>query len=175
MNFEHMTKELDIRLAKTEDIPAMMQCIRDAQARLAAAGIDQWQDGYPNDEQLSNDISLGDSYIILDNESIIGTVCVSFAGDTNYLEIDGAWHHEEPYVVLHRIAIRDSHLRQRLAERIFKFAIQLAMEKGVRLFRVDTHQDNMAMQHLLKKLNFEYCGIIRVRGGALRNAYDLKW
>ncbi len=170
-----MTKDLDIRLAKTEDIPAMMQCIRDAQARLAAAGIDQWQDGYPNNEQLAKDISVGDSYVVLDQGDVIGTVCICFSGEPNYLEIDGTWHHEAPYVVLHRIAIRDSHLRQRLAERIFKYAIQLAIDKDVRLFRVDTHLDNMAMQHLLKKLNFEYCGIIKVQGGGLRNAYDLKW
>ncbi|HXK76054.1 MAG TPA: GNAT family N-acetyltransferase [Bacteroidaceae bacterium] len=177
MKTEHMTKETEeivFQMANKELLPQMMLCIQEAQARLAAADIGQWQDGYPNSEQLLKDITRKESYVILYKNKVIATFCASFSEDPNYKVIDGAWHYDAPYVVLHRIAVRNSHLRQGLAAQIFQYTMQVASNKGISLFRVDTHADNQAMQSLLNRFGFRYCGIIQVRDGA-RYAYDLKW
>ena len=38
--------------------------------------------------------------------------------------------------------------------------------------RVDTHHDNRTMQHLAEKYGFQRCGIIYVRDGSPRIAYQ---
>ena len=41
-----------LRLAREEDIPAVARLFDQARQALAAAGVDQWQDGYPNGEDV---------------------------------------------------------------------------------------------------------------------------
>mgnify|MGYP003296922186 CR=1 FL=1 len=38
--------------------------------------------------------------------------------------------------------------------------------------RIDTHHDNVVMQRLLKKLGFQYCGIIHLENGDPRLAFQ---
>lgn len=38
--------------------------------------------------------------------------------------------------------------------------------------RIDTHHDNRVMQHLLTKHGFTYCGLIYLKSGAERLAYQ---
>ncbi|MSL30079.1 GNAT family N-acetyltransferase, partial [Escherichia coli] len=38
--------------------------------------------------------------------------------------------------------------------------------------RVDTHRDNKVMQHILTKYGFQRCGIIYVKNGTERIAYQ---
>ena len=39
--------------------------------------------------------------------------------------------------------------------------------------RVDTHRDNKVMQHILTKYGFQRCGIIYVKNGTERIAYQM--
>lgn len=38
--------------------------------------------------------------------------------------------------------------------------------------RIDTHENNKVMQHLIKKNGFQECGIIYVEDGSPRIAYE---
>ena len=44
------------RKATTEDIDTIERMIKAASGRLGAAGIDQWQRGYPNRTSIENDV-----------------------------------------------------------------------------------------------------------------------
>jgi RimJ/RimL family protein N-acetyltransferase len=45
-------------------------------------------------------------------------------------------------------------------------------EQRISNIRVDTHKDNLIMQHLLAKSGYEKCGIIFVEDGSPRIAYQ---
>ena len=47
---------MKIRLSTSDDISNIMIIIEDAKEYLASQKIDQWQKGYPNTEQVENDI-----------------------------------------------------------------------------------------------------------------------
>lgn len=47
-------------------------------------------------------------------------------------------------------------------EVIGAFCINWAYEQCKHL-RIDTHEDNVVMQNLVKKLGFKYCGIIHIK------------
>lgn len=49
--------------------------------------------------------------------------------------------------------------------------IRLGMEQSDNI-RVDTHKDNLVMQHILEKRGFRRCGIIYVKDGTERIAYQ---
>ena len=79
-----------IRNATKKDIPEMMKLIHQAQSYFKRNHIDQWQDGYPNQQQLLNDILKKHSYV-LDNGYIMGTMYFAVENDLTYEKIDGQW------------------------------------------------------------------------------------
>lgn len=161
-----------IRKGNTNDIPAIMEIIADAQSLLAGRGVDQWQDGYPTADIIQQDIARAESYVIEIDRSVAATAVISFAGEVTYNSIDGAWLNDNSYVVVHRLAVRNYALRSGLARQMMLYAEELALQRGVNNIRVDTHIDNMAMQSLLNNLGFVFCGEITLLSGAPRIAFQ---
>ncbi len=163
------------RRSKPEDIPAMLEIVRDAVAYLARNGVPQWQDGYPNEAVLLSDIEKGISYVIEDGGNITAMTAVSFEGDPCYLDIDGAWLNDEPYGVVHRCAVSAGFRGRKYGDAIFDEAEELCRKKGIHNLRVDTHTENKVMGSLLRKHGFILCGTIEVDTATtdtLRDAYQ---
>lgn len=162
-----------IRPATAQDIPRMLQLVAQAQAYFCAAGIDQWQDGYPNAAVLQADIAKGASYIIEENGCILATFMAGCEEDPNYAHIDGAWRtHTMPYAVLHRIAVEENAKGKGVAAQAVAFACRLAQAQQVGSVRVDTHAQNASMRRMLEKNGFVLCGHITLQSGAPRVAYE---
>jgi len=147
-----------------------------AQAYFKEAGIDQWQNGYPNLETLAEDMNGGESYVLVDEdtEEVLGTCFISFAGEPDYDMIyEGSWQEKEPYGVVHRVAVTSERKGQGLAGQMIDHAVSMCREKGFGSLRMDTHRDNRSMQRMLVKNGFEYRGIIYLgRDGAERVAFE---
>lgn len=167
---------MKIRLSKIEDIPEIAIIIDDAKAYLKSQKIDQWQNGYPNATQVENDIKNGESYVVVNDENeIMATSMFTLRKEPTYKEvIDGEWmvSENEKYGVIHRMAIKKEFRKFGLATFMFhEFHLQL-LEKKVRSLKIDTHEDNLGMQSLLKKLGYKYCGIIYTDYNAKRLAFE---
>lgn len=164
---------MEIRKTVQTDIPVVMEIIGDAQTYLRSCGVEQWQDGYPTAAVIAEDIEKGISYVATENGEIIGTAAISFDGEPNYAEIrNGRWQNDEPYAVIHRIAVGNRHRSRGAASNMMLFAERLCEERGVGSIRIDTHADNKSMQRLLERLDYKYCGEITIlSSGAPRNAY----
>jgi len=164
-----------IRLSKIEDIPNIMIIIDDAKAYLASQNIEQWQNGYPNTEQVENDILKDESYVVINDENqIMATSMFTTNPEPTYKVIDGNWIIDESkiYGVIHRMAIKKEFRKFGLATFMFhKFHLQL-LEKNIESLKIDTHEDNLRMQSLIKKLGYKYCGIIYTSYNSKRLAFE---
>lgn len=156
-----------IRRANKEDIKFIMPIYEAAKKKMRADGnLHQWSDKYPDEETLLNDIARGELYIAHDGNEIYGVFMLSFSGEDTYKVIQGAWFNDEPYAVIHRIASFGK------GKNLLKDAIDFAFEKTNNI-RIDTHEDNNIMRNLLKNLGFIYTGIIHLKNGDERRAYQL--
>lgn len=162
-----------IRQSKKEDLQNMMTLFHQAQAYFKSQSIDQWQDGYPNEEQILDDISLNQSYVLVHDDHIVGTMFFSTENDPTYDDIDGKWltSHSQ-YAVIHRIVVDENMKGQGLAYQLLEFAIEKCHELHIPSIRIDTHDDNLSMQTFLKKHGFQVCGHIYLQSGALRIAFE---
>ncbi|MCQ2284734.1 MAG: GNAT family N-acetyltransferase [Bacteroidales bacterium] len=160
------------RYARKTDLPAIMTIIHQAKARMKAQHIDQWQDGYPNEESIFNDIAHKQGYVFIIKDEIVAYAAIVFEHDPYYDKIDGQWLTDMPYVVVHRIAVHDRHTHQGIAKQILNTAEKLANKKDVQSFRIDTHQANHFMRNLIRQHGFTLCGIVQVRDGR-RMAYEI--
>ena len=162
--------------ATHKDIPVIMQIINSAKARLKKSGVDQWQDGYPNEERIFKDISEGTSYLFYENGEVVATFALFFGNDPTYKIIkEGEWLTEHPYSVVHRIAVEEDKLGMGVIGRLLEKVGILSLEKGYHSIRMDTHPDNINMQRALLKNNFSYCGHIFLENNEVRYAYEKQW
>lgn len=158
-----------------KNLSSIMSIVHDAQNYLASQEIDQWQDGYPDEEVILNDISNHESFIVeSENNEIIGTTMFTTRPESTYSNIDGSWLTEQntKYGVIHRMAVGGSYRKLGVAKFIFSTCEQKLKENKVASMRIDTHEDNKGMQGLLNKLGYTYCGIIYLDNGDKRLAFE---
>lgn len=171
-----MFGRLTLRPTTEHDLHAVMEIIADAQADFAARGIDQWQNGYPNEQTIRSDIARGESYVVCNGAGeIVATAMITFAPDPNYAVIyDGEWLAPDApiYATIHRIAVALSERGQGIAEWIVGQAERMCSRRGAVSLRIDTHRDNRSMQRVAAKRSMTHCGTILLEDGAERLAYE---
>lgn len=158
-----------------DNIPAIMDIVSDAQKYLASLGIDQWQDGYPDIAQIEKDIDDSDSYLVIDDgHNVMATTVFTTKTEITYDKIKGEWltPKEAVYGVIHRMAVSSEYRKLGLAQFIFDECHRMLEEMNVKSMRIDTHKENIGMQSLLKKYNYNYCGVIYVDRGGERLAFE---
>lgn len=159
-----------IRLAKIEDMDKILLIKDEAIKLLADNNIDQWQDGYPNKEVFLNDINNSDLYVF-DNGKILAFMALVKEKDPNFETLEGVWL-SDSYLTIHRIAVAREARNQGIANELFSFAKNSAKEKSIDAVRIDTHENNIMMQNLIKKNGFSYRGWINKGKRAERLAYE---
>ena len=159
---------MNIRQATYNDIPALMQLFERAKGIMRASGnMHQWGDGYPSEKIVRNDIVAGVCYLLCDDDAILATMAFIPGPDPTYSVIEGgAWLNDEPYHVIHRIAVAAP--GKECARRMLDWAFGRCST-----LRIDTHRDNVIMHHILRSYGFEYCGVIHLANGDPRDAYQM--
>lgn len=133
----------------------------------ASGNLHQWVNGYPSAEVIRDDIDLQQGYVLEEDARVVGYFTFMASPEPTYGAIyGGAWLDDErPYHVIHRIAsLPDVH-------GVFATIMDFAFAHDDNI-RVDTHKDNLIMQHNLLKHGFSYCGIIYLSSGDPRLAYQ---
>ena len=167
-----------VRKATYEDVPELMEVFGKAREIMRASGnMQQWSDGYPSEEIVRKDIEEGVCYVHCDRklneetgkreERIIATMAFIPGPDPTYAKIhNGQWIDESPYYVIHRIAAAEP--GHNVAFMLLDWAF---LQTGN--IRIDTHKDNVIMQHILDKQGFTHCGMIYLANGDPREAYQM--
>ena len=158
---------MEIRRGTLNDIDTIMAVYTTARNYMRANGNpNQWIDGYPHKETILDDIEKGNCYVVIENGEICGVFAFIHGDDPTYEIIEkGAWKNNKPYSTIHRIASNGKH------KGILKTAVEYCIAQAADL-RIDTHHDNLTMQHLVTKHGFEKCGIIYLENGDPRIAYQ---
>ena len=115
----------------------------------------QWGDRFPPEEKVLRDIEEGTGYVIEEDGEIRGVFAFIIGPDPTYQLIeDGAWINDtEEYGTIHRIATNGK------GHGVFDACIDFCAAQIDNL-RIDTHQNNKAMLHLITSRGFQRCGII---------------
>ena len=156
-----------IRLAKTTDLPKLLEIYDYAKKFMAAAGNPtQWNGAYPDMATLENDIQ-NDWLFVIENEgATCGVFALIYGVEACYNDLHGgSWGSDTPYATVHRIAGDGT------KSGLFAECVDFALERFDHL-RVDTHPDNIPMQKAIAKAGFVKRGTVYVEDGSPRYAYD---
>ena len=161
--------------AKKKDLPEIMHIIGQAQAYLASQHIEQWQNGYPNEIAILKDIKNTESYVVKsEDSSLLATAMFTTKNEPTYNRIEGQWITETDaiYGVIHRMAVNKGFRGTGIAKFIFNQCEQTLKYNKIQSMRIDTHEDNLGMQALLKKLGYVFCGVIYLDNSEKRLAFE---
>jgi RimJ/RimL family protein N-acetyltransferase len=159
-------EEIIIRKANMEDLPQILPVYERARKFMAETGNGgQWGKTNPPVSLLEEDIAEQRLYVLDNGGHICAAFALLFGAEPTYQKIDGAWLDESPYATIHRGA-SDGTVHGVMA-RVFAFC-----EERSPHLRVDTHEKNLVMRHLIEKAGFRRCGIIHIADGTPRIAYE---
>lgn len=159
---------MEIRNAGPADLDAIMDVYHRAREFMRRSGnLTQWADGYPGRELISQEITAGSCYTMWEDGTLAGVFCFLHGRDVEptYARIDGAWPDDGPYGVIHRMASTGA--VPGVAEACFRWCLERCPT-----LRSDTHRDNLSTQRALERFGFQYCGVITLRDGTDRLAYQ---
>ena len=138
---------MEIRKTTLQDVDTVLDVFAAAKRYMRANGnASQWGDEYPDRSIVTYDIACGSSYVMLENGEIVGTFALFLDEDESYRVIeDGAWHLDQPYGTIHRLASNGK--ARGVSKSCFDFCTA-----QIGYLRADTHADNRPMQRLWKRM-----------------------
>lgn len=145
-----------IRLARPGDLDEIWPLVQRAVADMNARGNDQWGEDYPTREHYAADIENGVLWCVTDGESgaILGVGTITCRHEPDYAAVPFTF--PEPAVVMHRVAVDPSAMRQGVAGMLFAQFEEEGRRRGVEALRIDTYSLNDRMQALILKQGFRF-------------------
>lgn len=160
-----------LRNANTTDLPAIWEIIQYAIEQRRKDGSDQWQDGYPNETTIQNDLDNGNGYVLEEDGIIQLYAAIIFEKEPAYENIQGKWLTNNDYIVLHRIAASPIAKGKGTAVKLLQLTEELCIKKNIYSIKIDTNFDNLPMLKILDKMGYTYCGEVFFRGSP-RKAFE---
>ena len=141
-----------IKPAIKQDIDAIMDCYKHTIKRMHELSIFQWDESYPTRDLIENDIERGEFYVLKENNTILGCVCLNQDEHPTYASVE--WNFEQPVLVVHRLAVNPNTQGKGVAKRIMQYAEDLCVKKQYNGIRLDTFVENPLAIGLYLKLGY---------------------
>lgn len=161
-----------LRKACINEVDICYQCMEDAKAYQRSLGFAQWHENYPTIPIIEEDIRTGIAYTFVEDGKIVGYCCIIIGDEPAYHDIEGSWKTERPYGVVHRMAFSKGYAGTGLSKKAFALIKEHCLAHGAEAIRIDTHEDNKVMQHILAREGFAPCGVIYYDGPKLAFEWD---
>lgn len=156
------------------DMPKALELFDKARALMTAAGnAEQWPVHYPATHDVLDDIINDRAYVLRYHGQLAGIISIGPGPYSAYEDAPEAlWLNDAPYASLHRVCINQELGLKGLGSKLLDLGEAVAMAYGMSNVKIHTHQNNIAMQKLLAKKDYQNCGLIPGRDGKPRPAYQ---
>lgn len=166
-----------IRKARLEDLPIIMQIVKEVIPLMHASGNTQWGEDYPTEEVFEEDILAETLYLSEGNDEgkhiIEGFICINQDEAEEYIPLK--WQADSKAVVLHRMAVSPRSRGRGVASKLIAFAEEVAEKESISWIKTDTNEANTIMKAMLEKRGYQYVGQVYYRiPGTPYNCYEKK-
>jgi ribosomal protein S18 acetylase RimI-like enzyme len=160
--------DLSIALASEHDVDRVMTLVAACIADMRNAGIEQWDDVYPDRQTLLQDALDGTLYLAsVDAEPLVGVLVVNSVQSPEYSDV--SWTMPGARIaVVHRLMIDPRYQRRGLARELMRFAEERAAALGCDCVRLDAYSKNPRALQLYHRLGYHDAGSVAFRKGIFR-------
>ncbi len=133
-------------------------------ARMRAAGIEQWDEVYPDAAVFTRDLAAGTLHVLREGDGILGCVTLDTTHDPLWQGM--AWSTAgEPAAVVHRLMVHPTAQGRGLAKQLMAHAEALARAQGFRAIHLDCFTSNPVALALYECLGYRRTGTAIMRKG----------
>ena len=149
---------MQIRKAIQEDKAHIAKIRSEVCKNMISVGLTQWDEEYPSDEILFEDIDRGEMLIAQIGDEIAGYVTVNKDIPKEYDEIDLQFASK---ICIHRLSVNPTFLRQGIGTRIMLYLHKSFKAQGYKSICLDTCEDNEGALRLYDKLGYIIRGYVK--------------
>lgn len=137
------------------------EILKGAKDSLEKDGVDQWQRGYPNLDQVREDLERGEGFVFEEEGEVLAYAFLKAEREETYLPIEDSFKGQRP-LTIHRFCVSQSKRKGGVGTRFFKEIMAYGRENSFDSLLIDTHRDNFRMRGLIGKFDFTYKCLIYV-------------
>ncbi|MCR4580232.1 MAG: GNAT family N-acetyltransferase [Treponema sp.] len=150
--------------ANVEDIEEVFSVFSNAIIGMKKAGIEQWDEIYPDKATISQDINNKQLYIGKIEDKI--AVCFVLSEEYDEAYKNGKWEYpDSKFIVLHRICVDPDFQNMGIATECLKYIEKLCKSQGYETIRLDCFTENPYSQKLYDKAGYSIRGYADWRKG----------
>ncbi len=156
-----------VRPAVLDEVPHIMELVAHSRSIMRQNGNHSQWVGYPTDEMIADDIRQGIGHDVVSCGQVVGYFALLRTPEPTYAYIEGGhWLDDTtPYGTIHRLCCAPG--MHGIARQAFAFS-----EAQCESVRVDTHRNNTIMLHLIQRFGYCHCGVVYMRDGSPREAFQ---
>ena len=150
--------------ARKQDLPEIVSLFQAATRQMDAQGVFQWDELYPDEGILSEDVSRGNMVIGTLESRIAVAFMLDYCEDSDYESAD--WRYcEQNIVVLHRLCVHPDFQGRGVARQTMDYLEREVRAHGIKTIRLDAFSQNPAALHLYESRGYRKAGEILYRKG----------
>ncbi len=145
------------RKAKEHELQEVVEVFKKAIEKMRSQNIFQWDERYPNEEVLRNDIADDELYVLSDDKVIKACVVLNEFQNEEYR--NGDWQYSDGKIaVVHRLCIHPDYQGQGIGTTMMRSSEDYLRQQGYQIIRLDFFPANRAALSLYEKQGFTYAG-----------------
>jgi ribosomal protein S18 acetylase RimI-like enzyme len=161
---ELMSRELLLRKANLEDLNNVINIYKNAIEVMEDNGIHQWDNIYPNEEILNEDI-LSNHMFLCELENQIASVFV-LNQDCDEEYTNGTWQYKEAsFFVIHRLCVNPVFQGKGIGTRTMLLIEKFLRNKNIETIRLDAYSLNPIALKMYEQLGYKRVGEANWRKG----------
>jgi ribosomal protein S18 acetylase RimI-like enzyme len=161
---ELMSRELLLRKANLEDLNDIIDIFKNAIKVMDNNGIHQWDNVYPNEEILNEDILSNDMFLCELENQIASVFVLNQDCDEEYS--NGSWQYKEAsYFVIHRLCVNPVFQGKGIGTRTMLLIEEFLRNKSIETIRLDAYSLNPIALKMYEKLGYKKVGRVNWRKG----------
>lgn len=151
------------RIAKTIDLTDVVGLFTGTVRKLKDAGIEQWDEIYPDKGILEEDIVSGQMYLCEIQKTIASAFTLNCECEAEYG--NGKWRFDGSYMVVHRLCVNPSLQNQGIGTKTMIIVEDMLRVHGIKAVRLDAFSLNPYALKTYEKLGYIKVGEVNWRKG----------
>ncbi|ADL51923.1 GNAT family N-acetyltransferase [Clostridium cellulovorans] len=155
---------MEFRKGNLAEIQEIMRIIRDSIKNMEQNGIYQWDDIYPNEIVIQEDIQGENLYVCISDNKITGFAVLNNYQDREYESI--SWNTtSDNNLIIHRVCVDPKYQGMGIATKLIQYAEKRGKEEAYDSIRLDSFTKNSIACRLYENNGYEKRGIVKFRKG----------
>ncbi|MDR2601634.1 MAG: GNAT family N-acetyltransferase [Spirochaetaceae bacterium] len=155
---------MEIKKMELKDLKEVVKIYKDVVKNMIANNVFQWDETYPNEDILKEDILKEQMFAGMLNNEIASIFVLNKEFDNEYLKTKWEYKNDD-FIVLHRICVKVNFQNKGVGTKTMKMIEEKMKIDGIKSIRLDAFSENPYSLKMYNKLGYKKVGEVSWRNG----------